>query len=449
MGHFLAPTVSFRVFGTFVASVLAASGLLLTSIGALADSPNKIDDDDTVQGSFTTVGGPHHPHVDARTIEHWTGQATVGDQTFSYTMVGADPATEGSSDITVDIVLVEVKVGGRWFRGSDVLDPVMASPLFQASDFSSTVWASNPTMGRGYGGELSAGNTGVQLLDAAMRSQFNKVGTGYHLSLSLAPVHKPVTIDVPAALGTTLTSPRGITYAEVDEVWFLTTVEQLAADVHYVQPHRLALFLTNDVVLYTGGNRNACCVFGAHGVTETTAEGNGSNGRQALQTYIWSSWLTPGFFSPTTRWSQQDVYGLSHELVEWASDPFITNVVPVWKSPTMAARMYGCSHWLEPGDPVIGIGFSMGSDAFIDMADPSYSPDKPFGWGDGTYHMSDEAFLPWFLRLNPNDVSQPTQVASASIGRYTLLGNLNRVLDPILKTLIFDRPSTGVGCPAA
>ena len=44
---------------------------------------------------------------------------------------------------------------------------------------------------------------------------------------------------------------------------------------------------------------------------------------------------------------------------------------------------------------------------------------------DQFYHPEDEAILPWFMRLAPNTVSEPTQAASANIGRYTLMGDLN------------------------
>lgn len=44
---------------------------------------------------------------------------------------------------------------------------------------------------------------------------------------------------------------------------------------------------------------------------------------------------------------------------------------------------------------------------------------------DGFYHVQDEVMLPWFLRLAPNTVSEPTQAPSPNVGRYTFLGDLN------------------------
>lgn len=397
----------------FAALTAAATALVFTSVGAVAEkAPKPVDDSalNPTSGRFHGEG----PHVGARTIQNWSGQATnpVDGVTYTYSMVGVDPASNGDAKITVDIVPINVTVGGRAFNGSDVIPAVLASPLFQTSDYSSTTAASTMTGGRGAGGDLSAGNTDVQLLDATMRSQFNRVGTGYHLYLR-PKVQRPVTIDVPAVYGTTLVSPRSIVYAAVDETWFQPLVEDLNASLHYLQPHRLALFVTNDVMLYVDHTPSHCCVFGAHGATDTTAEGNGSEGRQSLQTFVWASWMTAGFFRPASSWVKQDINGLSHEIAEWAADPFANNLVQPWFSPR--APEYGCSNLLEVGDPNVGLGFSQGVNTFDQNA-----------FADGSYHPQDEVFLPWFMRTSPNDVSQPTQ-SNPAAGRYTFMGDLNRV----------------------
>jgi len=325
----------------FAAAICA---LVFTSLGAAADSPNQVADSD-LQPTSTKFGHPQTPHAEARTIQHWAGETTnpVDGATYSYSMVGANPATVSAATIDVDIVPINVTVAGTAFNGSDVVPTVLASPLFQKGDYSSTSAASTATGGRGAGGELSAGNVDVQLLDATMRSQFNKIGTGYHLFLS-ATVRRPVTIEVPAEFGVLMTSRGGTTFADIDQTWFQPQVEGLTASLHYLQPHRLALFLTNDVMLYGNHNPMACCVFGAHGTTDTTAEGNGSEGRQGLQTFVWASWIKAGTFSPTKSWAKQDISGLSHEIAEWAADPFANNTVQPWYSPV--AMQYGCNNML-------------------------------------------------------------------------------------------------------
>jgi hypothetical protein len=411
------PDRPFRVaFAVFTATVTA---VVFTSAGAAAEGSPKSDDDYSAR--FDGEG----PHAGARTIQHWTGQATnpVNDVTYSYDMVGVNPATNDSATIAVDIVPINVTVLGRTFSGSDVIPAVLASPIFKKGDFSSTTAASTSTGAKGPGGALSSGNQRVQLLDATMRSQFNKVGTEYHLKLSPI-VRRAVTIQVPDTFGVLRTSGGGITSARVDATWFQPVVEGLTASLHYLQPHRLALFITNDVRLYGNHNPTVCCVFGAHGTTNTTAEGNESEGRQSLQTFVWATWLTPGIANPATAWAVQDISSLSHEITEWAADPFETNFVQPYGPPIAAAAMYGCSNLLETGDPTITLGFSAGLNTF---------DQNPFS--DGTYHPQDEAFLPWFMRTSPNHVSQRTQT-NATAGRYTFMGDLNRVA-------AFHQPATG------
>src|SRR5689334_6888874 len=82
---------------------------------------------------------------------------------------GAAPATETSATIGVDIVPLNLTTRGASFDGSNAVPGVVASPLFQNSDFSGTAAIG---MGPNHrtGGPLSAGNTDAQLLDATMRS---------------------------------------------------------------------------------------------------------------------------------------------------------------------------------------------------------------------------------------------------------------------------------------
>ena len=411
-----------RRFRAPLAALIAAAGLVLSSAGAAADKPPTPVDEETLNPTSDRFHG-EGPHVGARTIQFWTGQTTnpLDGVTYTYRMVGVDPASNDAATVDVDIVPIDVNVAGRAFNGSDVIPAVLASPLFQTGDYSATSSASTKTGGMGAGGELSAGNGDVQLLDATMRSQFNKVGTDYHLYLT-PKVRRAVTIDVPASAGLIMVSRGGIANAAVDETWFQPRVEALNASLHYLQPHRLALFITNDVMLYVDHMPTHCCIFGAHGTTDTTAEGNGSEGRQSLQTFVWASWMTAGFFSPRLSWTKQDINGLSHEISEWADDPFLDNIVQPWFSPF--APQYGCNNLLETGDPVVGIGFSQGSNSFDQNA-----------FTDGAYHPEDEAFLSWFMRTSPNDVSQPMQSDPTAV-RYTFMGDLNRVA-------VFHQPPPG------
>jgi len=391
----------------------AAAAFLIASIGVAADEDYSAADSPDAdpgiefQATTTTFGGAS-PLASSSTVDHWSGMTANGVDgvTYRYNVVGADPSTNGSAVIGVDIIPLNVNVAGASFNGSDAVKAVLASPLFQNNSYSSTASATTAVGGKGAGGALSAGNTGVQLLDATMRSQFNKVGSNatYHLVLDTPVVVDPVTIDVPDGMGILMT-PGFITYANVDSHWFSTRIQNQLGRLQ-LDPTRLAIFLTDDVILSDGPNPAGGFVIGAHGAGPATSSSNGSahgNGNQPVQTFIWSSWLTPGFFRRATNFAVQDVYSLSHEVVEWANNPFGDNTVLPWRSVT--APQYGCSNQFETGDPVFRFGFTLGHNPLHER------------FSDGTYHLSDEALLPWFMR----------SAAATQDGRFTFLGNLNQV----------------------
>ena len=399
-----------RPFRISLSGAIAAVGAIaLTSVGALADSSGDNFDSSTVKGESHRFGEAKE-HPGANTVPLWTGRTTNPDNgvTYTYTMVGENPASNEASTIQVDLVPLNITLAGREFNGSDAVKGVLASPLFKRADYSTTAGVSSLTGRPGPGGQLSDGNDNVQLLDATMRSQFNKIETGYHLYLAKPIVHRPVTLAVPASAGITPTSRGGVTYAVIDETWFQPVAESLNTKLKYLKPHRLALFVTKNVVLFADHNPGHCCVFGAHGSVDTT--GNEGEGRQSIQTFVWASWLTFGFFNPAMTWGTQDISALSHEITEWANDPFGTNPTQNWFSPI--APQYGCNGLLETGDPTLNVGFSVGVNTF---------DQNPFT--DGTYHAQDEAFLPWFMHTAPNTISERAQ--SGSGGRYTFLGDLN------------------------
>jgi len=382
----------------------------------------------------TTIGGAKVLPT-TRTVAHWFGSTLNPDDgvTYGYNMVGADPnncsGSACSTTIEADITPIIVNVGGLTFSGEDVLPATLASPEFGLNDYGSTPFATAagsfplaPALIRGPGGVLSQGDTGnpLQLQDATMRAQFNKTGgSPYHVMLH-PNVLPAVTIDVPSNQGVLLQSGRGVIFADVNITWWaakITNLEQSADPTH------LPVYLTNNVLLHIGKDVTNCCVIGFHG---TRASGNGggsnnSNGNAKVQTFAWASWVQPGIYARPnggTDWALQDIHALSHEIAEWADDPFVNNTVEPWLTPT--APQYGCTDILETGDPVVAIGFAMGTNSFQQGPNPDGSQSA-----DGYYHPEDEVFLPWFMRTAPNTVSEPTQSPSPNLGRYTLMGDLN------------------------
>jgi hypothetical protein len=415
--------------------------LLLLGLGqtAIAQSQPQVLDDSQMHALSTTIGGAS-PLATTRTVTHWFGSTLDPHDgvTYGYNMVGANPnnctGSACSVAITVDITPVNVVVSGMTFSGQDVVAPTLVSPLFALNDYSSTPFATAagafpnaPALIRGPGGLLSQGDAGnsLQLQDATMRAQFNKTGSSpYHLKLN--PVtHSAVTIVVPSGQATLLQSGRGVVFADVSIQWWATQIQNLTNSLGYVDSTHLPIFLTNNVVLFEGKNPLNCCVIGFHGAGPAPSHTNNGpqtgNGNQAVQTWAWASWTSPGFFARPnggTDWALQDIHPLSHEISEWADDPFINNTVEPWLTPT--APQYGCSGLLETGDPVVGIGFAMGTNTFEQGPNPNGTQSA-----DGYYHPEDEVHLPWFMRTAPNPVSEPTQSSSTNIGRYTFMGDLN------------------------
>jgi len=375
--------------------------------------------DSALHAMSTTVGGAK-PQPSTRTVTHFfrTAVNPLAATTFGFNMVGQDPALLRSTTITVDVTPLNVNVGGATFNGTDILQPTLNSPVFTNNDYASTQFVSDPAVANGHatGGSLSPGNPSNQLEDATMRSQFNEQGTGYHLLLN--PVlHPSITINVPGSQGTLIQTARGVVAGDVDATWWSTRIQNLNNSLSYADPTHLQLYLTDNVMLFTMDNPLSCCVIGFHGASEVVGHGTGSghgNGNQPIQTFAWASYVTPGFFNPQRAWTLQDIDPLSHEISEWADDPFINNFVQPWTSPAIASA---CSNVLETGDPVVGVGFTKETNTFRQGPTPNGTQ-----VADGFYHPEDEALLPWFMRLNPS----PAQINQGGTnGRYTFMADLN------------------------
>jgi hypothetical protein len=309
-----------------------------------------------------------------------------------------------------------------------VVPATLASPQFANNDYGSTKAATaagsfpnTPAFIRGKGGALSQGDKGVQLQlqDATMRAQFNKVGSSSSYHLILHPNVLPaVTINVPQNQGTLIQSGRGVIGADINISWWSGQINNLEQSA---DPTHLPLYLTNQVLLFQGSPGN-CCVIGYHG-TRAAGYGGGSansNGNAVVQTFAWASWVQPGFYARPaggTDWALQDIHALSHEIAEWADDPFVNNTVEPWVTPT--APQYGCTGVLETGDPVVGIGFAIGSNTFEQGANPNGTQSA-----DGYYHPEDEALLPWFMRSPSSNTGSEVNQSGVG-GRYTLMGDLN------------------------
>ena len=443
--HFSRKVIALVAAVAALVAVIAASGASAGGAGGTGVSgtptvtPIALDDSQLKAEDAVTAGAK--PTPTDRTVAHWNGTTVNPDNgvTYSYAMVGADPnscsGAACSTTIEADITPLIVNVDGMTFDGTTVVAPTLASPQFATNDYGSTSGATiasctyfngsanvSGSFCRGAGGALSQGDAGnqLQLEDATMRAQFNQTGASpYHVKLN-PHVLPAVTVNVPNNQGTLLVSGRGVIGADIDIGWWSGMISNLE---NSADPTHLPIYLTNQVFLYQINDPSQCCVIGYHG-TKATGDRKGggkTQGNGIVQTFAWASYVQPGFYSRPnggTDWALQDIHGLSHEIAEWADDPFVNNAVEPWLTPT--APQYGCTSVLETGDPVVGIGFAIGTNSFEQGPNPNGTQSA-----DGYYHPEDEAYLPWFMRTSPNNVSEPTQSPSPNVGRYTLMGDLN------------------------
>ena len=419
-----------------VAAVVVASGSAAAGGTGVSGTPTvdpQLINDASLKALTTTEGGASVLPT-TRTVAHWFGSTLNPDNgiTYGYNMVGSDPnncsGAACSTTIQADITPLIVNIDGMTFDGTSVLGATLASPQFANNDYGSTpaataagAFPNAPAFIRGPGGLLSQGDKGVQLQleDATMRAQFNKVGkrSGYHLILQ-PNVLPAVTIDVPQNQGTLIVSGRGVVGADINISWWSSQIQNLESKA---DPTHLPIYLTNQVLLFIGSPGN-CCVIGYHG-TRAAGFGGGSansNGNAAVQTFAWASWVQPGFYARPdggTDWALQDIHALSREIAEWGDDPFVNNTVEPWVTPT--APQYGCTGVLETGDPVVAIGFAMGTNTYFQDPNPNLTQSA-----DGYYHPEDEALLPWFMRLPSGNTGSEVNQSGVG-GRYTLMGDLN------------------------
>ena len=320
---------------------------------------------------------------------------------------------------------------GESFNGTEVVAATLASPIFALNDYGFTPFATapgafpnDPSFIQGPGGVLSQNDAGnqLQLQDAIQRAEFNQTGSSsYHLRLNPA-VHDPITLVVPSGKSSVGLSPNGVSGAFIEFDWWNAQIQTLNGNLAYLDPTHLVLYLTKDVLLSPA--HGVYCFTGYHGA----AKSRNGNGNQPVQTFAYASYLLPGGADRPNGgpgWAHQDINTVTHEISEWANDPFINNYV----EPTLSV-LGGCNNILETGDPVDGMGFAMGTNVYFQGPNPDGTQSA-----DGYYHPQDEALFPWFLRLAPNTMSEPTQSPSTNIGRYTFMGDLNQFPD-------FQQPAT-------
>ena len=357
--------------------ILAGAALVFVSCSGSGTVPSSTGSSANTQGATSTKSSMPAPPYDwieaplrstnlqstarralasnsVSTIPFWTDSFSFGGSTFPYAMVGTSPfSTPATTTVPSEIQpLTFVFANGLRIDGVAPANGLAASPVFHSAVF--------PT------------ETG-QFVDVMQRANFNLIGSTYHVRLGTPTVLPALTIKVPGRFGKAgIFSNR--TVGLVDFNFMFNVIENVLAFRNF-DPTTLPVLIVGDVFGYIPPSRDVkrtCCVGGFH-----FAQLQGTSG---ILTFAFAAYASPGLF----RSGAQDITGPSHEVIEWADDPFINNVVPPWGSPTNPSVCI--NNLLEVGDP-------------IEFFAPSTYPVTVNGT---TYHPQDIAFFSWFARQVPS-----------------------------------------------
>jgi hypothetical protein len=310
--------------------------------------------------------GGASPDLATANLPIWRGSFTLNAKQYTYRMVGTNPAN-GSATTTVPTQILPIKVmmaDGVVLDGTPVAASLEASPIFTDAPFTSVT---------------------TQLVDAMMRAEFWSTVRGsapdYHLLLGTPTVRPEVTITVPASAGTGLLS-NGKPFAEIKDQWWNGVLKAIIKKQRFPAT-ALGLAISGNVFLYLNNDTSDCCVYGYHG-TYRSASG--------AHTFAYANWITKGLIPS----GNSDVYSISHEVSEWANDPYVNNIVPRWDQPDGPSCF---SNLLEVADTVEA------------MPKPWYA----IKIGTTVYHPSDIGGISWFTHASPS---------AGRGGRYSYKGYL-------------------------
>jgi hypothetical protein len=326
----------------------ALSLLIGMLVSTIPSTPNLAAAQDpgaaSIPAETTTTTSAMSPNEIPAGLPTWTSSFGYNGKHYRFTMVGANPKTNTSTTITANLIPIKVMCQG-----------VLLDPDHILSNGQTVVQntATSPIFNSGY--HFIEGNT--QYIDAFQRGNFWNVvqtHTNYHLLLNLQ-VKQPQLVT-PASC--TLETFEGVMVGNVVN----TDNAFLKQIVPYIDtaPNELAIFLTYDVILSEAESSGFFGGFHSY-------EGTPPNAK---------TWVYATYLDENSSGALDDVLALSHEVGEWADDPFTDNQTAC-----------GTAHknLLEVGDPLVQPGYGQtGYGGYI-------VPLNGF-----SYHVQDLVFLPYF-----------------------------------------------------
>jgi len=296
-------------------------------------------------------------------VPHFSGSFQSQGKAYSFTMVGAKPQSNGTTQVPVQIIpislffeeFVDENGAPIVLDSGPVVTRVQSSPNFRKAQYATGA---------------------TQFADAIQRAQFNAIaGKDWHTLLGAPQILKPLRIAVPRGDAKVYRNPStGVLYAIVDTDFFLSQLNTMIQMAN-LSPDALAIALTSNVFLSPQKDIKKCCVLGFH----TSFDVGEMAQVKFVQTFIWASWVDQGVLGS----GLSDVTPMSHEISEWMNNPFGDNAVPSWQVPNTS----GCQSNLETGDPLAlmpNAGYPVSIDGF-------------------TYHPQNQVLMQWFQRGSVSD----------------------------------------------
>jgi hypothetical protein len=316
----------------------------------------------------------------------WTYNVTSSrdDNPYTGVIVGTDPSTNVPTHVAAKIIPIILRM-----PDGTIVDPTKPDPCAGNGTLSDLqLLAQSPevqTADFNFGG-TDMGKT--QYLDAFQRAEFWEGSPNGGSGVSANPNHhtrlnfsilEPVIVDVPTGGGKAWTGLGCGTFSVINIVWFDPALVGVSGP-DYVQdrivsrlsakgvigPNELPILFMGNTVLAIQSTSpfSNCCILGYHGAY-LDANGN-------IQTYAPLDFDTTGAFGSAVA----DTTVISHEVAEWANDPFGNNPTPAWGH---VGQQSGCQGNFEVGDPLTGNNL------------PGVTMPNGF-----TYHLQELAFFSWF-----------------------------------------------------
>ncbi|SCK25204.1 hypothetical protein VAR608DRAFT_2022 [Variovorax sp. HW608] len=318
------------------------------------------------------------PTREMQTIPWWWSSFTVDGQTYPYAMVGTDPAL---GPITTAIKARIVPLRFVFLSDGQVIDdPGMAAAAIASPVFTPVDVGLGPLQWHNF----------VQRISLA-------AAPGYQTML-LPDVLPTQTVHIPADQGLTIFDP--VTQRRVGIVswdWTRRLVRQLIQALQ-IAPDELPIFLAGNTITSLTSAADCLSPSGCNSYAGLhdgfVVSDSPTAAPPRFYTYVWSGWRDYGPALPS--WLDFRGRALSHEIAEWAADPFLSNVVPPWP---LSRRTVQCYPLLEDADPVENLNIGLtGPDGRVTV-------------------VTNAVTLSWFARQSPSQ---------ALFGLYDLTGQVTQ-----------------------